>query len=82
MVQPLRDMGWVGRGPLDAELGWGEFTVGGVGPVGVVIAAPVLDDHPGFEQRVEAPRGEQLVTKAAVERFDPSVLPGRAGVDE
>lgn len=35
---------------------WAEW-----GPVGVVIAAPVFDDHPGFAQRVEAPRVEQFI---------------------
>ncbi len=34
--------------------------MGGVGSVGVVVAAPVFDDHAGFEQGVEAPRVEQL----------------------
>jgi hypothetical protein len=33
----------------------------GVGSVGVVVAAPVFDDHAGFEQRVELPRVEQFV---------------------
>ena len=41
--------------------GWGEFAVGGVGSVGVVVAAPVFDDHAGFQQRVEVPRVEQFV---------------------
>ena len=56
--------------------------MGAVGPVGVVVVAPVLDDHPGFQERVEAPRVEQLVAQSAVEGFDPGVLPRRAGVDE
>lgn len=53
----------------------GEIAVGGVGPLPVVVDAPVLDDHSGFEQAVELPAVEELVTKLAVERFDPRVLP-------
>lgn len=56
--------------------------MGGVGSVGVVVAAPVFDDHAGFAQRVEEPRVEQFVTESAVERLDPGVLPWRAGIDE
>lgn len=58
---------------------WGEFAVGGLGSVGVVVEAPVLDDHAGFEKRVESPRVDQLVTQPAAERLDPGVLPRRAG---
>ena len=49
--------------------------MGGVGPVGVVVVSPVLDDHARFEKAVEAPRVEQLVAEPAVERLDPGVLP-------
>jgi hypothetical protein len=56
--------------------------MGGVGPVGVVVAAPVFDDHAGFQQRVEAPQVEQFITQPAVERFDPGVLPRRTKIDE
>ena len=41
--------------------------MGAVGSVGVVVVPPVLDDHAGFEQAVEAPRVEQFVAQAAVE---------------
>jgi len=58
VVQSLGGSGLVGRGPLSSEFGRGEFTMGGVGSVGVVVAAPVFDDHAGFPQRVEAPRVE------------------------
>ena len=51
--------------------------MGAVGPVGVVVVSPVLDDDPGFQERVEAPRVEQLVAQSAVEGFDPSVRGGR-----
>ena len=49
--------------------------MGGVGPIGVVVTTPVLDDHPGLQQGVEPPRVEQFITKPAVERLDESVLP-------
>ncbi len=50
VVQSLCGLGLVGRGPLLSELGWGEFGVGGVGSVGVVVGAPVFDDHARFAQ--------------------------------
>jgi hypothetical protein len=46
-----------------------------MGPVLVVVDAPVLDDHAGLEQAVELPAVEELVAEAAVERLDPGVLP-------
>lgn len=55
MVQVLCGLGLVGRGPLGGELGWGEVAVGGVGPLPVVVDAPVLDDHSGFAEAVELP---------------------------
>ncbi len=48
VVQSLCNLGLVGRGPLSSELCWGEVTVGTVGPVGVVVATPVLDHDAGF----------------------------------
>jgi len=44
VVQVLCGLGWIGGGPLGGELGWGEVAVGGVGPLPVVVDAPVLDD--------------------------------------
>jgi hypothetical protein len=44
--------------------------VGGVGSVEVVVDAPVLDEHSGFEQAVELPAVEELVAEAAVERLN------------
>jgi len=41
----------------------------------VVVDPPVLDQHLGFEQGVEAVTVEELVTEPAVERLDPGVLP-------
>ena len=64
-------------GPGRGELARSEVTVGRVRTVHVVVDAPVLDDHLGLEQAVEAPAVEQFVTKAAVERLDPGVLPVR-----
>ena len=64
-------------GPVGGELGWGEVAVGGVGTVAVVADAPVAEVDPGFEEGVELPGVEQLVTEPAVERLDPRVLPGR-----
>ena len=74
MVQVLCGF-WLVDGPGPGELGWGEVAVGGVGPVLVVVDAPVLDDHAGFEEAVELSAVEQLVAEAAVEGLDPGVLP-------
>ncbi len=68
--------------PLGSELGWGEVAVGGVRPIRVVVLTPVLDEDLGFEQRIEVPKVQQLVTHPTVERLNPSVLPRRPGVDE
>ena len=75
MVQVLCGLGLLVDGPGPGELGWGEVAVGGVGSVVVVVDAPVADDHLGFEEAVELPQVEQFVAEAAVERFDPGVLP-------
>ena len=50
-------------GPPEGKLGRGEIAVGGVEPVGGVVAAAALDDHAGFQQGAEAPRGEQFITQ-------------------
>ncbi len=62
------------------ELDWGEPAVRAVRPVDVVVDAPVLEEDLGLEQRVEALSVQVLVTQAAVERFDPGVLPRAAGM--
>ena len=81
MVQSLCNLVLVGRGPPQSELGRGEVAVGGVGPVGVVVAAPVVDDHPGFQQRVEAPRVELIALSELaddlVRRMPLALLPAR-----
>ena len=68
--------------PGSGELVGGEVAVGAVGSVLVVVDAPVLDEHLGFEEVVEPPAVEELVAEPAVERLDPGVLPWGAGVDE
>jgi hypothetical protein len=42
-------------GPGAGELGWGEIAVGRVGPVAVVVDAPIVEVDAGLEQRVELP---------------------------
>ena len=58
------------------ELAGREITVGRVWSVHVVVDAPVIYEHLGFEQAVEAPCVEQLVAQSSVEGLDPGVLPG------
>ncbi len=58
MIQSSCGLRLVRSGPSSGEFGWGEFAVGGVGSVGVVVAAPIFDDHAGFQQRVEVPQVE------------------------
>jgi hypothetical protein len=47
--------------------------------VQVVVDSPVLDQHLGFKQGIEAMAVEELVAQAAVERLDPGVLPRLTG---
>jgi hypothetical protein len=61
MVHRLCVLGLVPEVPGGVELGWGQVAVGRVGTVGVVVDAPVLDDHAGLEERVELPQVEQLI---------------------
>ena len=78
MVQALCECWLVSGRPGLGELAGGEVAVGAVGSVLVVVDAPVLDEHLGFEEVVELPAVEELVAEPAVERFDPRVLPWRA----
>src|SRR5271170_4679380 len=82
MVQSLCGHWLVSVDPVLGELAGREITVGRVWPVQVVVDPPVLDEHLGLEQGVEAPRVEQLVAQPPVERLDPGVLPGGSRVDE
>jgi hypothetical protein len=49
------------------ELDWGAVAEGAVGPGGVVLDPPVLDQHLGLEQGIEGLDGEQLVTQPTAE---------------
>jgi hypothetical protein len=49
-----------------------------VGPDGVVVAPPALDDDPGLGKRVEDLSIEQFAAKPGVEALDEAVLPGTA----
>ena len=51
----LCGLGLVVDGLRCGELGWGEVAVGGVGPLPVVVDAPVLDDHARLAEAVEVP---------------------------
>ena len=61
------------------ELDRGEPAVCAVGPVHVVVDPPVVEKYPGFEDGLEELAVQELVTQAAVERFDPGVLPRLTG---
>jgi hypothetical protein len=52
-----------------------------VRPEGVVLDAPVLQQHPGLEQAAEGLDGQQLVAEPAAEALHLRVLPGRPGLD-
>ena len=69
-------------GPLLPVCLGGEEVQRAVGPVGVVLAAPVLYQHLHFEHAGELLGGEELVPAAAVERLAGAVLPRRGRVDE
>lgn len=48
----------------------------------VVVDPPVFDHDPGLKQAVELLNSEAFVTKSAVERLDPGILPGLAWINE
>ena len=77
MVQALCECWLVSGGPGLGELAGRELAVGAVGSVHVVVDSPVLDEHLGFEQAVEAPAVEQLVSQPAVERLERSAKASR-----
>jgi hypothetical protein len=62
-------------------VGGREPVEGGVGPVGIVLGAPVADEDLGFEEAGELLDVEQLVAHPAAVRVDSGVLPGRARLD-
>ena len=52
-----------------------------MGPVGIVLGAPVADEDLGIEEAGELLDVEQLVAHPAPARLDAGVLPGRARLD-
>jgi hypothetical protein len=52
-----------------------------VGPVGIVLSAPVADEDLGFGEAGELLDVEQLLAHPAAVRVDSGVLPGRARLD-
>jgi hypothetical protein len=52
-----------------------------MGPNGVVVLAPALDDDLGFSQRVEDLAIEQFVAQASIEALDIAVFPEAARLD-
>src|SRR4051794_11650036 len=65
-------------GPGPGELGRAAVAQGAMGSDGVVLDAPVLDQHARFEQGAEGLHGEQLVAEPPAEALHIRVLPGRA----
>jgi hypothetical protein len=63
VVQRLCECWLVPCGPCSRELGRGEIVVSAVRSVVVVVDAPVLDEHLRFEQVVELPAVEKLVSE-------------------
>ena len=61
MVQSLCEYWLVSGGPDLGELGGCEIAVSGLGPLGVVVDAPVLDEDLGLEEAVEVPAVQELV---------------------
>ena len=53
MVQLLCECWLVSGGPGLGELTGSEVAMGAVGPVGVVVDPPVLDEHLSFEEAVK-----------------------------
>ena len=66
MVQSLCGHWLVSVDPDLGELGGREITVGRVWPVDVVVDPPVLDEHLGLEQAVEATGIKRLVAQPPV----------------
>src|SRR3712207_9537330 len=48
---------------------------------GIVVQAPLLDQHLGLSERAEHLAVQQLVPELAVEALHAAVLPGAAGLD-
>lgn len=61
---------------------WRAVTQGAVRALCIVVPAPAVAEHLGFQHGIKDFAVEQLVTKFPVERFDVSVFPGAAWFDE
>ena len=72
MVQLLCELGLVSVGPCSGKLVGAEPAVRTVWTVQVVVDSPVLDEHLGFEEGIEAVAVEEFITKPSVERLDQS----------
>ena len=53
-----------------------------MGPAGVVVPSPLLDDDPAFLERIEDLAVEQLSPHPGVETLDVAILPRRSGFYE
>ncbi len=54
---------------------WGTVSQGAVGPDGVVMAAPFLDQDLGFAQRAEEFTVEEFIAEAGIEALTVAILP-------
>ena len=63
---------------------WSRWLVsqGAVGPLGVVVLSPALNDDLGCSERVEDLPVQQFVAQPSIEAFDVAVLPWAARLDE
>jgi hypothetical protein len=52
-----------------------------MGPDGIEMLAPLLDQHLGFLERVEHLAVQQLIAELAVEALDIAILPRAAGLN-
>ena len=71
----------LGRLPVCSVGGGGESAEGLMWPEVVVLVAPVVEDHLGFEDVGEVLDVEALVSQASVEGLHEGCLSGRAGLD-
>ena len=55
---------------------WGTVSQGAVGPGGVVVATPFLDQDLGFAQGVEELAVEEFIAEPGIEAFTVAILPG------
>ena len=60
----------------DGFRGWGTVSQGAVGPDGVIVATPFLDQDLGLAQGVEELAVEEFIAKPCVEALAIPILPG------